>query len=125
MPIDFSYIKEKNLLDLKVTGVLTSDEITDYFQKLLDGGFLKPDFIEIVDLNEATDFVLRYSDLEIIAQQTKALNEIGQKATMMCSYNPISKGVSDMMLPLYHKADFTFLICESESGLQTFLEGVA
>lgn len=124
MPIDYTYIEEKNALDLKVTGVLKSEEITSYFQEILDGNFLKPEFIEIVDFNGTTDFILCYSDLEIIARQTNELNQIGQKATMMCAYNKTSKGISAMMLPLYQKADFTFLICDSESDLKTSLEGL-
>jgi len=121
MPIDFEYIEEKNILDLKVSGVLKSEEIVEYFQKILDGGFLKPEFIEIVDLNAATDFVLRYSDLNSIADQTLQLNQIGQKVTLMCVYNVKSKDISAMMLPLYKKACFEFLICNSELEKSTYL----
>ena len=124
MPIKFEYLEDSNILDLRVTGVLKSEEITEYFQKLLDGNFLKKDFIEIVDLNSATDFVLRYSDLTIIADQTTQLNKIGQKATMMCVYNQNSKGISAMMTPLYQRADFTFFLCDTENDLKTIMESL-
>lgn len=124
MPIDFEYNSAKNTLDLKVTGILKSSEIIDYFQKLLEGEFLEDGFMEIVDLNKTTDFLLRYTDLEIIEDLTKKLNNIGQKATIMCGYNEVSKGISSMMLPLYQRADFTFFICESESELRTFMKSL-
>lgn len=124
MPIEFEYNSAKNTLDLKVTGILKSSEIIDYFQKLLEGEFLENGFMEIVDLNKTTDFLLRYTDLEIIEDLTKKLNNIGQKATIMCGYNEVSKGISSMMLPLYQRADFTFFICESESELRTFMKSL-
>ncbi len=121
MPIDFKYDNDTNTLYLKVTGILKSSEIIDYFNNLLNGNFLKKGFVEIVDLNETTDFVLRYSNLSIIEELTKKLNNIGQKATLMCGYNNVSKGISFMMMPLYHRADFEFIICNSEDDLKKYM----
>ncbi len=121
MPINFKYDNDTNTLYLKVTGILKSSEIIDYFNNLLNENFLKKGFVEVVDLNETTDFVLRYSDLSIIEELTKKLNNIGQKATLMCGYNNVSKGISSMMLPLYQSADFNFFICNSEDDLKNFM----
>ena len=121
MPINFKYDNDMNTLYLKVTGILKSSEIIDYFNKLLNENFLKKGFVEVVDLNEASDFVLCYSDLSIIKELTKKLNNIGQKATLMCGYNNVSKGISSMMLPLYQRADFTFFICNSEDDPKNYM----
>ena len=80
MPIQFQYDKENNMLNLTVRGKLDSKEIVEYFNKLLEGKFLRKGFLEIVDLNEVEDFTLRYSDLEQIDRLTSELNKIGQKA---------------------------------------------
>jgi len=121
MPINFKYDNDTNTLYLKVTGILKSGEIIDYFNKLLNENFLKKGFVEVVDLNETTDFVLRYSDLSIIEVLTKKLNNIGQKATLMCGYDNVSKGISSMMLPLYQRADFNFFVCKSEDDLKNYM----
>jgi hypothetical protein len=121
MPINFKYDNGTNTLYLKVTGILKSSEIIDYFNKLLNENFLKKGFVEVVDLNETTDFVLRYSDLSIIEKLTKKLNNIGQKATLMCGYDNVSKGISSMMLPLYQRADFNFFVCNSEDDLKNYM----
>ena len=121
MPINFKYDNDTNTLYLKVTGILKSSEIIDYFNNLLNENLLTKGFVEVVDLNETTDFVLRYSDLSTIEALTKKLNNIGQKATLMCGYNKVSKGISSMMLPLYQSADFNFFICNSEDDLKNFM----
>jgi len=121
MAINSRYDNDTNTLYLKVTGILKSSEIIDYFNKLLNGNFLKKGFVEVVDLNETTDFVLCYSDLSIIEELTKKLNNIGQKATLMCGYNNVSKGISSMMMPLYCRADFEFVICNSEYDLKRYM----
>jgi hypothetical protein len=121
MPINFKYDNDTNTLYLKVTGILKSSEIIDYFNNLLNGNSLKKGFVEVVDLNETTDFVLRYSDLSLIEELTKRLNDIGQKATLMCGYNNVSKRISSMMMPLYQRADFEFVICNSEDDLKRYM----
>ncbi|GAA5316313.1 MAG: hypothetical protein AseanaTS_15170 [Candidatus Pelagadaptatus aseana] len=125
MPIAYEYFEDANILELKVTGELKSREIVDYFQLLLDGDFLREGFIEIVDLNGVTDFVLRFTDLEKIQQLTGQFQKAGQKATLMCCYNQRARGVSAMMNPLYLSAKFTFLICETEADKDAFLESLS
>ena len=121
MAINFKYDNDTNTLYLKVTGILKSSEIINYFNNLLNENFLTKGFVEVVDLNETTDFVLRYSDLSLIEELTKRLNNIGQKATLMCGYNDVNKGISSMMMPLYCRADFEFVICNSEYDLKRYM----
>lgn len=77
-----------------------------------------------MNLNGATDLVLRHSDLEIMAYQTAQLNKIGQELTIICGYNQVSKCISSMMLPLDQLANFTFYICESENHLQNIIKSL-
>lgn len=125
MPISYEYEKETNVVNIKVTGVLTSGEIVNYFEQLLESNVVREGFIEVVDLNDVEDFVLRYSDLAQIQVLTSEINKIGQKCSLMCAYNELSKGVSSMMLILYQKADFEYYMIDSfialKSKLRVFL----
>ena len=126
MPIKFEYEEETNVVNIKVTGILTSDEIVNYFSELLESNVVRKGFIEVVDLNEVEDFILRYSDLEQIKILTAELNEIGQKCSLMCACNDVSQGVSSMMYILYQRADFDYYMVDSfvalKSKLNVFLD---
>ena len=121
MTIKFKYDDKINTVNIKIIGVLESSDIIDYFKQIIDGDLVKEGFIEIVDLNEAADFVLRYSDIDKIRELSIKLNKIGHKCSLMCAYNERSKGISSMMLPLYQKVEFEYFMCDSEIYLKNKL----
>lgn len=118
MTVKYEYNEESKLLLVEASGILTSKEIRDYLGELVNENVIKPDTVEIVDLNSAEDFVLTFSDLEDISKTSKSLLENGHKVTLMCAYNKLSSQIVKMMLPLFHSISLNVVFCSNEKELE-------
>lgn len=114
MAINYKYDMKNKLLLTKISGVLTSTEVLNYFTELNQDKYAKFATKEIVDLNQIVDFVLTFSDLKFITEQTKTLTKNGHQLTLMCAYNPLSQDIEKMMRPLFLSIDLLVILCSSE-----------
>jgi len=118
MAITYKYDVQNKLLLTKISGVLTSAEVLNYFTELNQDKVARFATKEIVDLNQITDFVLTFSDLKLITKQTKSLSENGHQLTLMCAYNPLSQDIEKMMRPLFLSIDLLVILCSSEEEFE-------
>jgi len=117
MAINYTYDLENKLLRTKITGVLTSAEVLNYFTEINQDKAAKFATKEIVDLNQVEDLVLTFSDLKSITKQTEILSKNGHEITLMCAYNPLSQDIEKMMRPLFLSIDLLVILCTSEEEL--------
>jgi len=119
MPISFEYKKNSNLIESKISGVLHFEEIAEYFIKLNNEIALAPNFVEIVDFNDADDLVLTFTALNKLSELYQELTAKGHQITLFCAYNNHAQGILDMMMPLFHTMKINVLVCKSEQELKT------
>jgi len=114
MAINYKYDLENKLLLTQISGILTSAEVLNYFTELNQDKTAKFATKEIVDLNQIEDFVLTFSDLKFITQQTEILSKNGHEITLICAYNLLSQDIEKMMRPLFLSIDLLVIPCSSE-----------
>lgn len=56
MPIIYDYIEKSNIIAVRARGILTISELEEYTWSLLNEEGVKDNFIEVVDLEEVSDF---------------------------------------------------------------------
>lgn len=122
MPIQYKYDIEKNLVRSYADGVVTSNDIFEYFKDIFEDKAIASGFVEVADLNDVTDFVISHSDINKIAMLAPKWKQKGHEATLFCTFNKKSEEVSSMMIPLFQKADLLLFICKSEEEFKSHFE---
>ncbi len=118
MPIPYEYKIDSNQIVSKISGILHSEEIAEYFKDLNNELSLSTDFIGIVDFNDADDLVLKYTDLKILSDLFQSLTDKGHLITLFYAYNSHAQGMLGMMIPLFQTMKINVLVCKNESELE-------
>ena len=118
------YDAEANRLHLTITGILKSREISDYFSAVLGTEGLRPGFLEIVDLNQATDLELRLSDMKRLQELSMAMIASGHEATFALAYTPLSQAMLPFMQPLFQHVDLNIHVFRDAFEFEEAMEAV-
>ena len=113
MPITYEYGPDINQVTSKVHGILYSNEIIDYFNKLINNPGISSNFIETVDFNDAKDLILKFTDIEKLTNASELLVEKGHRVTLFCAYDNFSQSMLDMMLPLLQSVKLNIIVCKN------------
>ena len=103
MPITYKYDKEKNLLKTFVADLFTTKDILEHFKNILADGSILPGYIEIVDLDKAEDFDMKYSDILVIRSMVQEVKSKGHGIVIICAFNKLSQEIADMMSFLFQR----------------------
>ncbi len=62
MPIKYDYDNDENIVYSYPSGLISISDISEYFNRLTENPNVGSDFIEIVNLDEVTEFKFSYKD---------------------------------------------------------------
>lgn len=120
MTIKYEYNKDLNLLSVKVIDIITSGDILGYFNDLLDECAFSPGIIEVVDLNDVSDFILKFSDLEKIKLASEIFVSKGHRATLIYANSVLSKNIANIMMPLFQSVKFPVHLCTTDVEIEKY-----
>lgn len=122
--IEPRYDAAANLLHVTVTDTLRSEEIAAYFASVPSLPGLRPGFVEIVDLNLATDLEIRLSDMPRLETLSMGMIAAGHESTLVLAFTSMAKAMIPLMMPLFHHVDLNIHVFRDPSDFQAMLESL-
>ena len=102
MAISYSFDPRRALIRVEPTGVVTSDDIRDFFNRLASDPECPDDAIEVVSSSQIADIEFHYSQATVLVREYQALREKKRiRATVFVSGSPLAHGVARMLQALF------------------------
>ncbi|MDH5630932.1 MAG: hypothetical protein OEY96_12345 [Gammaproteobacteria bacterium] len=113
MTISYHYNYNSNVVNTLVSGKLTCEQLGTHFEKLLQDKSLLSNYIEVVDLNLATDFEASFTAMQQLALDARRLMTSGHQVSIFLAFNKNSRDILSMMSYLFQKLPLTICLCQS------------
>ena len=122
MPIKYEYDREKNIVYGYPYGLVSMSDITQYFDNLVEDSKVGSDFIEIVNLDEVTEFRLSYKEaLQLPDLFAKVNNTKKHRGTILIGKKDFQFGMARMMSTITEN-DFSVRVVRSLEDAEKALE---
>lgn len=87
MTIAYQYNADTNIVDTTFTGIVSAKELLEYLNGVLADEFVKPDFIEIVNMEAVQGLKVRYSETSPFEDIWSKFRDKGCAATIIYAPN--------------------------------------
>jgi hypothetical protein len=104
MPVTYRYDRGRNALMTFPTGLLTIEEIADYFKRASEDDAVPEGFVEVVHFDGVEKFEIRYGNAEIIsAAYRKHMLARKCRGTVFIASNPVGFGIARMLSAVFEE----------------------
>ena len=97
MPMTYEYDPDRNLVNTRVQGVVTIQDMLNYVCSVLQDTSVRPGFIEVADCEGVEDIVVSFGQLRPFRQYWQEYVEKGCRATLIYTPTDFSYGVFHMV----------------------------
>jgi hypothetical protein len=120
MTLSYRYDPEQNCIYTRASGTVTTGDILQYIEIILEDKRIKRGFIEIVDFEAVEDLVVTYSEINPFPSIWEKYRQQGCKAVIIYAPNDLSFGTFRMLqtvVLLSHEED-PFIVVRSKEELE-------
>ena len=98
MPITYKYRREDNSVRTRPTGVVTVQEISEYFRQVTEDPAVGAGFIEVAYFDDVQDFAFRYSEAhDIVDAYEEMKHRKACAATVFVTTTTVAYGIARML----------------------------
>ena len=102
MPVNYKYNSKSNIVDSFPEGEVSIPEITNHYMYISNNDEISNDFIEVVHLDNVTDFLFSYRSFSAVAMSFKEVIKKKRVKTIVCiGKTTMHYGISRMMQAVF------------------------
>ncbi len=120
----YNYDPSKKLFHSKITGILTTEEIKSHVLKLFGPNVNPKGLVDIVNMNEAEDLVVRYSEMIEIRGLSQELKTKGFRGVILYASTPRGNDLLTLMVPCFQLMKPTTYVCNTEMEALNYYEAL-
>jgi len=128
MPITYQYEIDSKIVRAKATEVVSTKDILDYVNNIIEDIKIESGFIEVVDFQDVGDLIVTYSDLMPFPSIWKKYMKKGCNAVIIYAPTDISYGTFRMLQTVVALEDGVaedhFIIVRSKNELENKLNEI-
>ena len=127
MPIKYKYNSRSNIVDGFPEGEISIIEITNYYIDILNNDEISNDFIEVVHLDNVTDFQFSSQSFSDVTMSFKELLEKKRIKAIVCiGKTDLHYGIGRMMQTIFEIEfqEFITRVVRSEKEAQEILDNI-
>ena len=127
MPLNFEYDETANRVLCRPSGVVTVFEIADYFLELAADERIQPHFVEVLYMENVTDFRFSAVDFQLVAKAFAQLLDLKSVRAIVClGKTPLHFGIGRMMQSIFaiEHPDFETHVVRTEEDAERILADI-
>lgn len=121
MPITYRYDENTRVVHTRVKGILTSAEIVEHLSAIYADDQVNMRY-EIVDLNDISDFEMKYSEFLKVVRLASKLIENGHEGMAFCAYRRKPQAIIRLMLSAFSSLAFSLHVCTSPEEYESIYQ---
>ncbi|GMR03280.1 MAG: hypothetical protein BMS9Abin21_110 [Thermodesulfovibrionia bacterium] len=127
MPMNYKYNSKSNIVDCFPEGEISIPEITNYYMDISNNDEISNDFVEVVHLDNVTDFLFSSRSFSVVAMSFKGLLEKKRVKAIVCiGKADLHYGIGRMMQTIFELEfpEFITHVVRSEKEAQEILDNI-